>query len=334
MAGRRDRVSKRERQGNWARAIRAAERRIRPIVRETPVDFSHALSARTGAEVYLKLEHLQHTGSFKLRGAVNKMLSLSPAERRQGVIAASTGNHGMAVCYAARKLGTKATIYMAPGVAPVKLEMIRALGGRPVFHGSNPVDAEVHAREVSRQTGVLFISPYNDAEVVAGQGTLGVELHRQLDGLDSVFVSVGGGGLISGIAAYLKSVRPRLKVVGCWAKNSCVLYQSLRAGRIGEFPEKPTISDGTAGGVEAGAITFPLCQELIDDCVLVTEAEIVRAMKLILRRERWLVEGAAGVAVAGLLKLRRRYRGKSVAVVLCGRNIPEGKFRRVMTGSA
>jgi len=241
---------------DWVREIRAAEKRIRPIVRETPVDFSQALSARSGAEVYLKLEHLQHTGSFKLRGAVNKMLSLTPAERKRGVIAASTGNHGMAVCYAARKLGTKATIYMSPGVAPVKLGMIRALGGRAVFHGTNPVDAEVRAREVSEQTGVPFLSPYNDAEVVAGQGTLGVELHRQLGKLDAVFVSVGGGGLISGIAAYLKSARRRVQIVGCWAKNSCVLYQSLRAGRIGEFPEKPTISDGTAGEWKRGRSRF------------------------------------------------------------------------------
>jgi threonine dehydratase len=318
---------------NWAREIRAAEKRIRPIVRETPVDYSHALSAYSGAEVWLKLEHLQHTGSFKLRGAVNKMLSLTKAERRRGVIAASTGNHGMAVCYAARKLRTKATIYMAPGVAPVKLEMIRALGGHAVFHGTNPVDAEVRAREVSQQSGVPFISPYNDPAVIAGQGTLGMELDRQLDPLDAVFISVGGGGLIGGVAAYLKSVRPRVTVVGCWAKNSCVLYHSLRAGQIAEFPERPTISDGTAGGVEAGAITFPLCQELIGDCVLVSEAEILRAMKLLLTRERWLVEGAAGVAVAGLLKLARKYRGKSVAVVLCGRNIPAAKFRVLMAAS-
>lgn len=313
------------------RSIREAEKRIRPIVRETPVDYSHAMSASSGAEVWLKLEHLQHTGSFKLRGAVNKMLSLTKAERRRGVLAASTGNHGMAVCYAARKLGTKATIYMAPGVAPVKLDLIRALGGRPVFHGTNPVDAEVRAREVSAQTGVPFISPYNDPAVIAGQGTLGVELDRQLHRLDAVFISVGGGGLIGGVAAYLKSVRPRVQMIGCWAKNSCVLYRSLRAGRMGEFPEKPTISDATAGGVEPGAITFPLCQELIDDCVLVSEAEILRAMKLLLARERWLVEGAAGVAAAGFLQQARHWRGKRVAIVLCGRNIPEGKFRRLLT---
>jgi len=315
---------------NLVREIVAAEKRIRRYVRETPVDTSHALSALTGAHVHLKLEHLQHTGSFKLRGAVNKMLCLSKAGRRRGVIAASTGNHGMAVSHAARQLRTTATIYMAPGVAPVKLEQIRALGGKPVFFGKNPVDAETRARRVAEVTGVPFISPYNDLQVVAGQGTLGVELHRQLERVDAVFVSVGGGGLISGIAAYLKSVRPKIKVVGCWPRNSAVLYRSLRAGRIAEFPEKPTISDGTAGGVEPGAVTFDLCRSLIDDFVLVSEAEIVSAMKLLLARERWLVEGAAGVAVAGFLRQRRKYRGKHVALVLCGRNIPSEKARRLL----
>jgi threonine dehydratase len=239
----------------------------------------------------------------------------------------------MAVCYAACKLRTKATIYMAPGVAPLKLDLIRALHGRPVFYGSNPVDAEVRARQVAQQTGVPFISPYNDPAVMAGQGTLGVELDRQVGRLDAVFISVGGGGLIGGVAAYLKSVRPRVQIIGCWAKNSCVLYRSLRAGRIGAYPEKPTISDATAGGLEPGAITFPLCQELIDDCVLVSEAEILRAMRLLLTRERWLVEGAAGVATAGFLQQARKWRGKSVAIVLCGRNIPESKFRKLMTAS-
>lgn len=314
---------------NLVREVLQAEKRIRAYVRETPVDYSHALSRLTGANVYLKLEHLQHTGSFKLRGAMSKTLSLSPSERKRGVIAASTGNHGMAVCYAARQVGIKATIYMAPGVAQVKLAMIRALGGKPVTYGSNPVDAESRARQVAEQSGVPFISPYNDVKVIAGQGTLGVELHRQLDTLDAVFISVGGGGLISGAASYLKSVKPKTMVIGCWPRNSRVMYESLRAGRIIEFPERPTISDGTAGGVEPGAITLDLCRLLIDDHALVTEDEILRALNLLLTRERWLVEGAAGVAVAGFLRQKRKYAGKTVVLVLCGRNISAEKAREV-----
>src|SRR5438477_316260 len=182
-------------------AVLDAETRIRPHIRETPLDRSHHLSSTAGANVYLKLEHLQHTGSFKLRGAMNKVLSLSPEELRKGVIAASTGNHGMAVSYAARQQGTTATIYMKQGAQAGKLELIRALGGTTVFHGDNPVHAENKAREVSRQTGQVFISPYNDPQVIAGQGTVAVELARQLPEIDAVLVAVGGGGLISGIGS-------------------------------------------------------------------------------------------------------------------------------------
>src|SRR5512146_2831179 len=240
---------------DWKNEILAAEARIRPHVRETPLERSHYLSQTGGAEVYLKLEHLQHTGSFKLRGATNKLLSLTPGQLRRGVVAASTGNHGMAVSYAASKLEAKATIYMKQGAAPEKVELIQALGGVTVFHGENPVHAENKAREVSRQMGQVFISPYNDPQVIAGQGTLGVELERQWPQLDAVFVSVGGGGLISGMGGYLKAVSKSVRIVGCWPENSRVMYECMKAGRVIDFPEKETLSDSTAGGVEEGAIT-------------------------------------------------------------------------------
>src|SRR5579863_1692544 len=263
---------------DWKNEILAAEQRIRPHVRETPLERSPYLSQKGGAEVYLKLEHLQHTGSFKLRGAANKLLSLSSEQLSRGVIAASTGNHGMAVSYAASKLGARATIYMKEGTLPEKVELIRALGGATVFHGENPVHAESKAREVARQNGQVFISPYNDAQVVAGQGTLGVELERQLPQMDAVFISVGGGGLISGIASYLKAVNTRVKIVACWPENSRVMYECMKAGRVIDFPEKETLSDSTAGGVEEGAITLELCRSLIEDCILVAEDEIRAAM--------------------------------------------------------
>ncbi|HLX73779.1 MAG TPA: threonine/serine dehydratase [Terriglobales bacterium] len=277
-----------------------------------------------------KLEHLQHTGSFKLRGATNKLLSLSSEQLSRGVIAASTGNHGMAVSYAASKLGARATIYMKEGTLPEKVELIRALGGATVFHGENPVHAESKAREVARQNGQVFISPYNDAQVVAGQGTLGVELERQLPQMDAVFISVGGGGLISGIASYLKAVNTRVKIVACWPENSRVMYECMKAGRVIEFPEKETLSDSTAGGVEEGAITLELCRSLIDDCILVAEDEIRAAMKLILDKERWAVEGAAALPVAAYLQQAKNYAGRRVAVLLCGRNIPLPRLREAI----
>ncbi|HZR32629.1 MAG TPA: threonine/serine dehydratase [Terriglobales bacterium] len=311
------------------RAVLQAEKLIRPHIRETPLEPSAYLSDAANCEVYLKLEHLQHTGSFKLRGAMNKVFSLSPEQLKAGIVAASTGNHGMAVSYAAQKRGLTPTIYMKGGASPDKVALIKSFGGKAEFYGDNPVDAENHAREISRQTGQVFISPYNDPQVIAGQGTLGVEIYRQLDSVDVVFVAVGGGGLISGMASYLKSVKPGVKVVGCWPENSRVMYECIKAGRVIDFPEQPTISDSTAGGVEDGAITVDLCRELIDDFVLVSEREIVDAMHLILRHERWMVEGAAGVAVAALLKRKSAYSGKKVVPLLCGRNIPFEKMKAV-----
>ncbi len=304
-----------------AQDIIEAESRIRPLARQTPVDQSLHLSRLGEANVYLKLEHLQRTGSFKLRGAANKILSLDEEELRRGVIAASTGNHGMGVCYAARHAGTRATIYLPGDVSARKLAMIEQLGGVPVLYGKDCLEAEYGAREAAGRSNQIFISPYNDPQVIAGQGTIGIELARQLDRIDAVFAAVGGGGLIAGIATYLKSVNSHTRVIGCWPETSRALYECLRAGMIVEVPEEPTISESTAGGVEEGAITLPLCQQLIDDCVLVSEEEIRRAMRLIFDEERWIIEGAAGVSVAGYLKERKKYAGRNVAIILCGRNI-------------
>ena len=299
---------------DWKEEIAAAEARITRQVRETPLERSHYLSQAGQAEVYLKLEHLQHTGSFKLRGAMNKLLSLSPEQLGRGVIAASTGNHGMAVSHAARKLGAAATIYMKQGAPPEKVELIRSFGGHTEFYGENPVHAENQARTVARQSGQVFISPYNDAQVIAGQGTLGVEMHRQMPQLDAVFVSVGGGGLISGIGSYLKAVNPNLKIIGCWPENSPVMYECMKAGRVIDVPEEETLSDSTAGGVEEGAITLDLCRRIIDQCVTVSENDIRAAMKLLLEKERWAVEGSAALAVAAYLQQAKKYAGKNVAI--------------------
>jgi threonine dehydratase len=202
-----------------------------------------------------------------------------------------------------------------------------------VFYGHNPVHAESRARQAARQTGQVFISPYNDAQVIAGQGTLGVELQRQLPQLDAVFISVGGGGLISGIAAYLKAVNNRVKIVACWPENSRVMYECMKAGRVIDFPEQETISDSTAGGVEEGAVTLELCRSLIDDCALVAERDIAAALRLILEKERWAVEGAAALPVAAYLQQAKSYEGRNVAILLCGRNIAFHKLRAAITGN-
>lgn len=310
--------------------ILEAETRIRAHVRETPLEYSFALSQATEAHVYLKLEHVQKTGSFKLRGAMNKILSLSPEALRQGVIAASTGNHGLGVACAAQTAGTQAVIYLPRETSESKISRIAHFGARPVPEFKDCLEAEISARADAERRGLTFVSPYNDEAVIAGQGTIGVELFRQLDSIDAVFIAVGGGGLIAGVAAYLKSVKPSIRIIGCWPENSPVMAECLKAGEIHEVAEQPTISESTTGGLEPGAMTFSLCQELIDDFILVSEAEILAAMRELFIHEHWIVEGSAGVAVAAFLKLGRDYRNQKVVLLLCGRNIPACRWKEIL----
>lgn len=302
-------------------AIADAHRQLRPHVRYTALDYSPALSQLTGCEVYLKAEHQQHTGSFKFRGASNKIRLLSPAERHAGVITASSGNHGQAVALAGRAAGVPVTVYAAEHAASVKLEAIRQLGARVELVAGDALAAELAARAAAEQQGLTYISPYNDLQVIAGQGTVGMELAEQSPELAAVSVAVGGGGLVSGIGSALRQLSPDTDIIGCWPQNAAAMYHCLQVGEIYDVAEQDTLSDGTAGGVEPGAVTFALCQQLIDHSALVSESDIRHAMRLLAEHEHWIVEGAAGVALAGLLQLAPRYQGRKVAVVLCGRNI-------------
>ncbi len=278
-------------------------------------------------ELQLKCEHLQHTGSFKLRGALNRMQNLTPAERAAGVVAASTGNHGQGVARAAALLGVSATVYVPAQAAAVKIAPMRAMGADVVaVPGEDGLAAELAARQAAEESGQVFVSPYNDPLVVAGQGTIGLELDQSLPELDAVFVSVGGGGLISGVAAWLKHRQPGVRVYGCWPANAPTMARCLEKGEIHEVAETATLSDGTAGGVEPDAITFESCQAWVDEHLFVSEAEIGAALATLAREERWIVEGSAGVALAGCLQQRGSLAGQRVAVVLCGRNIELGKF--------
>ena len=310
--------------------IRQAADRIAPFVRRTPLDEALALSQQGGDAVFLKQENLQHTGSFKLRGAFNKLLSLAPGVLARSVVTASSGNHGAAVAYALRKLGVPGIIFVPEHAAAVKVDAIRRLGAEVRFHGEDSVDTELHARTHAEHSGQAYVSPYNDRQIVAGQGTAGLEIGQDLPTVDAVYVTVGGGGLISGVAAALKAARPAVRVVGCLPANSPVMYESVRAGRIVEMVSLPTLSDGSAGGIERDAITFDLCRTLVDDWVLVSEEEIAAAMRLIMETQHLLVEGAAGAAVAGYLKDGQRGRGQTVAIVLCGGNIDLGTLKRIL----
>jgi threonine dehydratase len=313
-------------------AVVAAWRRIRPFVRETPMEESGAFGGE--ASVFLKLEHLQYTGSFKFRGACNKIALLTEAQADAGVVAASNGNHGLGVAAAAAARGIAAEVYVSAQISPAKARRIAAHGAVVREAGDDPLAAELAARHAAEASGRVFISPYNDLDVIAGQGTVALELHQQVPELDAVFVAVGGGGLIGGVGSYLKSVSPRTEIVGCWPENSPVLYKCLRAGKVVEVAERPTLSESTAGGLEPDSVTLPLCQGVIDGSVLVSEGEIRDAIRVVLKTEHWLIEGAAAVAVAAFRQDARRWAGKRVAIILCGRNISPEVMAQVLPNSA
>jgi threonine dehydratase len=318
---------------NLVNNIIAANQRIKAVdggVRETPLDESAIFSDQTGVSFLLKGEHLQRTGSFKMRGAMNKVLCLDEEDRKRGIITASSGNHGMATTQAARVGGVEATIYLPESVSPLKHSNMKRLGANTILVPGNGVEAEITGRAAAEREGKTFVSPYADLEIIAGQGTVGLELAEQCPDLAAVYVCVGGGGLISGIGSYLKARRPDVEIIGCWPENATAMHLCLERGEIYDTPETETLSDGSAGGVEQGSITFPICQQVIDRHVLVSEAEIASAMRAMAANENFIIEGAAGVALGAAFKTASDYQGWKIAVVVCGRNIALDTFRSVL----
>lgn len=307
-----------------------AEKRIRTHIRETPVEYSPFLSQLGDCEVYLKLENIQLTGSFKLRGALNKLLSLDQAQKEKGIITASSGNHGMAFAYLTKAFDFKGTIFLPKIASNTKIEALREHGAEIRFYGDDCVKAEMQARATAETEGLTFMSAYNDLQVIGGQGTIGLELERQLKSIDAVFVPVGGGGLIGGIAGYLKSRRESIEIIGCQPYNSCVMYESIKAGRLLDLESKPTISDGSAGGIEPGAITFAICRDLVDTWLIPSEKEIIEAIKLILKKHYLLIEGAAALGVAAFLKDKDRFQSKTVVLVITGNKISLETLKEIL----
>lgn len=298
-----------------------AENRIRSYIRETPLVHSPSLSRKTGCAVYLKLENWQITRSFKLRGAFNKLLSVAEVARKKGIVTASSGNHGAATAHASKTLGIRAKIVLPESASPAKVETLLSYGVEIVQHGDDCILAEQHGRRLADVEDRIYIPPYNDAKIIGGQGTVGVEIERQTDKVDAVFVPVGGGGLIGGIAGYLKSLHPEIRIIGCQPEHSAVMAASVEAGRILDIASKPTISDGSAGGIESGSVTFDLCRTLVDEFILVSEEEITQSLLLILKNHHLIVEGSAVLSVASLLREAGRFEGKTVALILSGAKI-------------
>ncbi|MGD2176560.1 MAG: hydroxyectoine utilization dehydratase EutB [Anaerolineae bacterium] len=308
--------------GVTMRDIYAARQRTRGIAMRTPLIDSPELTERLGVTVYLKLENVQRTGAFKIRGAANKLHSLTEGERGRGVISVSSGNHGRAVAYVARELGVRAVVCMSTRVPPNKVVGIRGLGAEVVLRGDSYDEAERHALRLSEERGLAMISPFDDPHVIAGQGTIGLELLEDLPELDTVVVPLSGGGLLSGIALALKSADASIRTVGVSMDRAPVMFHSLRAGHPIEMEEEQTIADALVGGIGLhNQYTFRMIQEYVDETLLVTEEEIADAMAFALDRHHLVVEGGGAVALAAILQGKVMGLGESVVVVLSGGNV-------------
>jgi threonine dehydratase len=315
------------------REAEIAFKRIKNYIRVTPLDRAFFFENLDDTHVYLKLENIQVTGSFKLRGAFNKLLSLSEKDRQKGIITASTGNHGAAFLYASEILNTTGVVCVPENISPAKLKGLKMYGkGREelIFRGNDVEETESYARELSKKQEKEFVSPYNDSQVIGGQATIGIEILEQLPSADVVFVPVGGGGLMSGIAGYLKCKNPEIKIIGCQPQHSPVMYESVKAGRLIQMESLPTLADGTAGGIEEGSITFEICRDCVDEFIMVSESEIKEAILLVLEKYHMLIEGAAALSVASYIKTKDTYKGKNVVLIISGKKISLEQLKEII----
>ena len=306
---------------NFHKHVDEALSRISSLIRKTPLQYSPSLSEKTGSEVYLKLENFQVTGSFKARGAANKLMILSK-DKPERIITASSGNHGSAVANAAAELGLEVLIFLPKTVSPAKLNKIKLFGAEVVLtEADGRTDAETAARQYAEENQLPYLSPYNDLDVITGQATTAAEVFKDNKNFDAVFIAMGGGGLISGMGGYLKQKIAEIRVIACSPENSAAMHHAIEAGRIETIEHLETLSDGTAGALEFGTITFDFCKSVVDHSITVSEKEIASAMKDFIGEHQMMIEGAAGVAIAGFLKENEKYRDKKVLIVICGGNI-------------
>ncbi len=307
-----------------------ANERCKGHLSPTPLEYSMYLSEEIEGEVWLKLDSMQRTSSFKFRGALNKILSLTESELDKGVVSASTGNYALAVAEAVGIRKRRATIYVAEDIEPSRLELLRAHGLDLVIHGEHAWDAEKEARRVAGEEDKIYVSPYNDPIVVGGQGTCGYEISKQLPDLDAALFACGAGGLLTGSAGWLKSHNPNVEAFGVSPENSPVMYESMRTKKIVEMETHPTLADTCAGGLDLDSITLELCQRYVEEIVLLSESEIEESIRLLFEQHRLVVEGSGALGVGGLLKRRERFKGKKVVAVVCGRNIDLEVFKRII----
>ena len=295
-----------------------AHARMAPYIHHTPLVQSTCLGEMAGCHVFFKCENLQKTGSFKIRGAINRMLSLSPEEQRRGVVCYSSGNHAQAVAYAAKALGISASLFMPETATPAKVAACRSYGGQVTLFGQTGADCRPLAEKASREEGRIYIDPVEDPLIISGQGTTGLEILEDLPHPDVVYIPVGGGGLCSGIATAIKALSPQTKVVGVEPAYYDYMTRSIHAGKITSIRQRPSIADGLAGSAP-GPMAFEICSALLDDIFTVSEEEIAQATRLILERTKLLAEPSGATAFAGLLS-GRGPQGKNVVCVISGGN--------------
>ena len=312
--------------------ILRAEKIISKHIVTTPVVQSKALSAAIGEQIYLKLENQQITGSFKIRGAINAISNLNQAQKKAGVVTLSTGNHGRGLAFAANLMKIKCIICMSELVPINKIEGIKALGAEVRLVGKNQDEAQLEADRLSLDEGMTYVSPFDNIDVIAGQGTLGLEIHRQIPKLSFAFVPLSGGGLICGVAKALKGLNRNLKVIGVSMDRGAAMYEAQKAGKPIFVKEEESLADALTGGIGLdNKYTFQLTKQLVDEIVLVSEKEIADGIHYAYWRESQIVEGAGAVAIASLLNKKFKPNGPSVAL-MCGRNINMEKHFNLISG--
>ena len=312
--------------------IKAAREAISGVVRTTPVERSRSLSELAGSPVYLKLEHTQVTGSFKLRGATNAVMQLDEKQRAKGVVGVSTGNHGRGLAHAAKEAGVRCIICMSKLVPEVKVEAIRTYGAEVCIVGMSQDEAQEEVDRLVAEEGMTMIPPFDHRHVIAGQGTLGLELAEQLEDLEAVLVPLSGGGLIAGVAAAVKAVRPHIRVIGITMERGAAMHECLKAGKPVHVQELATLADSLGGGIGLNnRLTFQMTRDLVDETLLVSEKEIAAAIRHVYWQERQVVEGSGSVGVAALLAGKINVMGP-VAAILSGGNIDMKQHHRIISG--
>jgi threonine dehydratase len=309
---------------------RAALPLVAPHIRRTPLLASRTLSEATGLDVRLKAELFQRTGSYKIRGPLVKLARLSQEERDRGVVCSSAGNHAQGVALAAAMLGVRAVVCMAANATPSKIDATRGYGAEVVLHGSIWDEADEKARELVASEGLTYVHPFDDLDLISGQGTVGLEILEDWPEVEVVVVPIGGGGLISGIALAVKEASPRTEVAGVEVEASCPFTRGLEAGRIVQIDVLPTLADGLAGNLDPDTMTFDIVRREVSHIAVVNEDHVRDAIAGVVQNERLVAEGAGAVGVAALLSARLDVRGKRVAVVLSGANIDQGTLSAIV----